>query len=64
MATELDTEKAIEVLLYIAPRMRNNLYNSLKIIYLADKAHLSATGTFMYGESYSCLLYTSDAADE
>lgn len=57
MATELDTEKAIEILLYIAPRMGNNLYNSLKIIYLADKGHLAETGSFMYGETYSALDY-------
>lgn len=55
MATELDTEKAIEILLYVAPKMGNNLYNSLKIIYLSDKNHLADTGSFMYGETYSAL---------
>ena len=55
MATELDTEKAIEILLYVAQRMGNNVYNSLKIICLADKKHLAETGTFMYGETYSAL---------
>lgn len=55
MATELDTEKAIEILLYVAPKMGNSIYNSLKIIYLADKKHLEETGSFMYGETYSAL---------
>jgi len=46
-----DTEKAIEVLLYIAERSPN-VYNALKVLYFADKDHLSKYGRLICGDSY------------
>jgi len=44
-------EKAFEVLVYIAASV-SDLYHILKIIYFADKAHLSRYGRFINGDSY------------
>lgn len=46
-----DAEKAIEVLLYIAARVPN-IYNALKVLYFADKEHLSRYGRLICGDSY------------
>lgn len=46
-----DAAKAVEVLLYIAPRCPN-LYNALKVLYFADRQHLSAHGRLICGDSY------------
>ena len=46
-----DAEKAIEVLLYIAERSPN-LYHALKVLYFADKDHLSKYGRLICGDSY------------
>jgi uncharacterized phage-associated protein len=44
-------DKAIEVLLYITQRQQD-MYTALKVLYFADKAHLSQYGRFICGESY------------
>ncbi len=46
-----DAEKAIEVLLYIAASVPN-IYNALKVLYFADKEHLSRYGRLICGDSY------------
>ena len=46
-----DIKKACEVLLYVAARVPD-LYAALKVIYFADKGHLSEYGRLMYGDSY------------
>jgi len=47
----LDDEKALAVLLYVLQKV-DNLYNIMKVIYFADKEHLSKYGRFLYGETY------------
>jgi hypothetical protein len=44
-------QKALEVILYIALQVPD-LYHILKIIYFADKEHLSRYGRFINGDSY------------
>ena len=46
-----DEEKALEVLLYIASK-NDDLYAILKILYDADKLHLSKYGRFINGDCY------------
>lgn len=48
---KFDVEKAVEVLLYIAHRSPNT-YNALKVLYFADKDHLSRFGRLICGDSY------------
>ncbi|MBA4318488.1 MAG: hypothetical protein C0412_08810 [Flavobacterium sp.] len=44
-------QKALEVIIYIANHV-SDLYHVLKIIYFADKEHLSRYGRFINGDSY------------
>ena len=46
-----DPEKGIEVLLYIADKTKD-IYKILKILYFADKLHLSKYGRFISGDYY------------
>lgn len=46
-----DAEKAVEVLLYIAEQVPDT-YAALKILYFADKDHLSKYGRLICGDSY------------
>jgi len=46
-----DAEKAVEVLLYIAERSPN-IYNALKVLYYADREHLTRYGRLICGDSY------------
>ena len=48
---KLDAEKALEVLLYVAERCPD-MYNALKVVYFADRAHLAAYGRLICGDSY------------
>lgn len=50
-----DAEKAVEAILYVAPRVGNDLYRSLKAIYFADRCHLFRYGRFIYGDEHSKL---------
>lgn len=47
----LDNDKAIQTLLYVLQKVQN-LYNIMKVIYFADKEHLSKYGRLIYGETY------------
>lgn len=51
-----DAHKAVEVLLYIAERCQD-VYVALKVLYFADKKHLSEYGRFICGDSYVAILY-------
>jgi len=54
-AFDFDHEKATEALLYVAsklPRDNATFYIALKILYLADKVHLSRYGRFVSGDNY------------
>ena len=51
MKWRLDSQKALEVLLYVAKR-QSDVYCALKVIYFADKEHLSKYGRFMFGDRY------------
>lgn len=51
MKHKIDVNTAIEILLYITQRC-TNMYNVLKVIYFADKEHLTQYGQLMYGETY------------
>lgn len=44
-------QKSLEALLYVVNRC-NSLYSVLKVLYFADKDHLSKYGRFIAGESY------------
>jgi len=46
-----DKQKGIETLLYITYHV-SDLYKSLKILYFADKLHLSRYGRFISGDRY------------
>ena len=48
---ELDTEKAVEVLLYITHGVPN-MYRALKMLYFADQKHLERYGRLICGDSY------------
>ncbi len=54
LISKFDIEKAIEVLLYISNRV-NDTYAVLKIIYFADKQHLSKYGRLICDDSYVAL---------
>lgn len=51
----VDPEKALETLLYILSKAGTDKYATLKIIYVADKLHLSRYGRFIYGDYYHAL---------
>lgn len=51
MRQKIDVKTAIEVILYITSTC-TNMYNVLKVIYFADKEHLSQYGQLMYGDTY------------
>jgi hypothetical protein len=47
-----DPEKGLEVLLYIASRLREDYYRVLKTLYFADKYHLERYGRPICGDHY------------
>jgi uncharacterized phage-associated protein len=48
-----DPEKAVEVILYVATRVRNPGFHLIsKILYFADRDHLAKYGRFICGDSY------------
>ncbi|MBI4006291.1 MAG: SocA family protein [Gammaproteobacteria bacterium] len=57
MRTTFDPEKAVEVILYIAPKIGGDMYNTLKILYLAEKQHLSDYGSLILGDWYIAMEY-------
>lgn len=55
---ELNREKVLETLLYIAARVKNPTFHTIfKIMYFADKRHLSQYGRFISGDSYIAMEY-------
>lgn len=46
-----DPQKALEVLLYVAQRCPD-MYTALKVVYFADKMHLSGYGRLIAGDRY------------
>lgn len=51
-------EKALEAILYVAPRVRDrDMYLTLKTLYVADKYHLERYGRFIFGDWYSAMGY-------
>jgi hypothetical protein len=55
---ELNREKIRETLLYIAARVKNpTLHTVFKIMYFADKLHLSNYGRFITGDTYYAMEY-------
>ncbi|MCH8875591.1 MAG: SocA family protein [Chloroflexi bacterium] len=51
-----DPEKALEVLLYVSSSC-SNMYNALKVLYFADRAHLAEYGRLIWGESYVAMAH-------
>lgn len=48
-----DPEKAVEVILYVASRVRDSGFHRVsKILYFADRDHLAMYGRFICGDSY------------
>jgi len=56
-STILDSEKAVNVVLYLAKRLpeEGNEYKILKAIYLANKTHLTKYGREIFNETYQAL---------
>ena len=53
-----DRKKALEVILYVAQKaQRNDKYHIVKILFLADKEHLSKYGRFICGDHYVKMEY-------
>lgn len=48
---KFDPKKALEVLLYVTPHCPD-MYTALKVVYFADKLHLSRYGRLIAGERY------------
>ena len=58
MAVKSDTftpESAVAALMFLAERATQNLYDVLKMLYVADKRHLNDTGRFMFGDEYCAM---------
>jgi hypothetical protein len=50
---KLDTDKAIEAVIYVASRIPNPTFHSIsKVLFHADKAHISRYGRPISGDSY------------
>ena len=49
-----DAEKALEVLLYVVERVPDT-YTALKVLYFADREHLSKYGRLICGDSYAAM---------
>lgn len=50
--------RTLEAFAYIAehaPAQKKNMYNVLKVFYLADKLHMERYGRFIFDESYSAM---------
>jgi uncharacterized phage-associated protein len=61
-----DPEKAVEAILYTTSKAGTTLYETLKLIYIADKCHLERYGRFIFGDVYAALEHGpvgSDAYD-
>jgi len=56
MRVRQDPKKALEVLLYIA-QQTSNIYNVLRVIYLADRLHLAKYGRLIYPEQFTAMDY-------
>jgi uncharacterized phage-associated protein len=48
---KFDPRKALEILLYVTQQCRD-IYTALKVVYFADKAHLSRYGRLIAGDRY------------
>lgn len=57
MRFEFDPEKAVEAVLYLSARSGNDMYTTLKLLYLADKLHLERYGCLIFGDQYAALQY-------
>jgi uncharacterized phage-associated protein len=57
MRHEFDPDKAREVLTYVASKGEFDIYKTLKLVYLADKAHLERYGSLIFGDRYAALDY-------
>ena len=56
MAFKLHPKKALEAILYVAPRVRSgDMYLTLKTLYVADKCHLERYGRFIFGDWYAAM---------
>ena len=53
LGQRFDPRKGIEVILYVASRVKDPTFHRVsKILYFADKCHLSHYGTFICGDDY------------
>ncbi|ARD10142.1 hypothetical protein B7R56_15855 [Pseudomonas savastanoi pv. retacarpa] len=50
-------KRTLEAFAYIAAKnpLKNNMYNVLKVFYLADKFHMERYGRFIFNEEYAAL---------
>lgn len=49
---QFDAKKAVAALTYLVREASDNLYILMKMLYVADKKHLSLAGRFMSGDQY------------
>lgn len=51
-----DRERALELILYVANRLRYPTFHSVsKVLYFADREHLSRYGSLLSGDSYAAM---------
>jgi len=51
MRRTVDVKKAVEALLYVTVQ-KQDMYTALKVLYFADREHLSRHGRLIYGDTY------------
>ena len=51
-AHKFDARKAVAALTYLVREASDNLYTLMKMLYVADKKHLSIAGRFLAGDDY------------
>lgn len=49
---EFDPQRALAALMYLVRGASNDLYTLMKMLYVADKKHLSLSGRFIAGDNY------------
>jgi len=53
----INSQKAIEAILWVIQKGESNLYNIMKILYSADKHHLNSYGRPVTGDKYIAMEY-------
>lgn len=54
-AETFSPEAAVAAIMFLADRATPNMYDILKMLYVADKRHLNDTGRFMFGDEHCAM---------